>query len=712
MSPRQLALLATASALAACLIGWLRTQDAASTPGTIAPTKSPPPSRAVANLLEPDSIAGTGAPAREPTRSEEEAHELGRELVVEVVRAATEEPVPGATVGLLRASSLPKTRGPALPNLTEYLDARILVQADERGRAVFGGPLDEELFLTASRTEPAGAELAGARPVRADEEPPLRLEVAPSATLRVRVVDPAGAPVANALVGLRGPRSAYAWESRITARTGALDGIASFPFLDELTAGQVHPEFVALEVPSDPVVAAPIPASPTEVLELVHPPTGSLRVRLLEPSGELVAHPYALGLTWYDGSGSRILGRSSAIVEAGLFTVDAVGLGLDLYVVDLHLMNLRREPPPLRHAGPRTAGETVEVDYRLPAGRWLRVRAVDAERRPVADEVVRLSIGPADTHSITDEQGVLFFFLDEERTRGPLHLGLETTSVRGSGQLRTQVLPPDGDLGEVTLGISPPALPVPEPRPRSTVRGTLLLPDGMPPSAVSVAVTRPNSANARPRGSTFQFATEPGDHHLTVSIARTRAELAAISFFAGEGVTTLDPIDLGPLVDVHVIEITDTRGRPLESGVLEVLPYRSRHEGARSVLVSRAGESLHLRARADGFRFQVAEGVQERHQFSLEPGLPVRIRFHDLPLEREHLVVALVMELESPSRLLGNEDELLFHLSAPGPCNVLMNDQRRDPTHDAAGKTPRPLTIDVLDLPVEQVFHVDWPTGK
>lgn len=660
-----------------------------------------------AELEQPSSPADAPETTEAATRREAVARTLTPSLVVEVVHAATKEPVPNATVGVLREGDGPH-RGPGPLDWNDFLDARRTATADQRGRAVFALPVEGEFFLTAFRDGLAGEPLAGGRRVEPGEESPLKIEVTPRWPLEVRVVDREGRPVPDALVGLRGPRSSFFWDPRVTARTRAPDGIASFRFVETLLRGELQAEFVALEVPCDPIVAVPLTESRAEIIELVHPPSGSVRVRLLEPGGELVRHPYSLVLTWHDGGGSRMLARSFSIVEAGVLEIDPVGLNLDFNLYDEHAQN---EHQGLRYSGPRVAGERLVVDYTLPPGRWVRARLVDEELRPYVHEPVSVSFAASDGFTKTNELGELFLFLREDQADAPFGLSVEVSAARASGQWTALIPGPDGDLGDLTL--ARPAVRKSVARTAdesriSKVRGTLLLPEGMPASAVTVLVTDPRAGTSRPRGSAFEFATQPGRHDISVSIARTRAKLLSFSFTAREGPTTLDPIDLRPLVEVHVIDIADTEGRPLASGVLEVLPYGTRHEGSRVTLATRAGQTLDLRARADGHRIQTAEGVRGRHGFVLETGLPIRIRFHEVPLEREHLLVRLITRHEAPSRLLGTADELQFRLSAPGPCNILMSDQRYGVKRNAAGDTPRPLTIEVLDRAEEQVFDVAW----
>lgn len=398
------------------------------------------------------------------------------ELLVIVRRRATGEPVAGATVRWLDYWSV--DWGAHSDDVSGEVTMERALAA--RGSAAHTGP-DGSLLIS----RPRGPTDFFARSgddwtecgLSTRHSGPLVLELEAPRWVDVRVVDERGELQPGVPVGLAttqlGQQSLH-WRSVTDAH-----GMARCELPRDPTQIDADKRFVAcLALPLRELVELELDprAPPTEVLQLALPPTGVLRVRVLEPDGNPSTRSGRLSL----GLGTQALhdlaergllpsARSRSSFEMsyrdGELVLPRIGLDLEFWI---HDDSRGSDPGPGVHVrGPITARQEVVVELvrgRPPA--LVSGRALEAETgAPIANAQLQFSlIGPVDDWSQrvrTDAQGVFrapwHHWLDDRQAR-TLHLAV----ARGrDGERRSQVaLPPnlprqDWDLGEVALARVP-----------------------------------------------------------------------------------------------------------------------------------------------------------------------------------------------------------------------------------------------------------------
>jgi 5-hydroxyisourate hydrolase-like protein (transthyretin family) len=400
--------------------------------------------------------------------------------------AAEPEPYPDGLLVLVRRRG---TREPVEGALVRWVDSWQL-EYDQLQRELRLDPTGEEL-LSRTRNQrssaadgtlrvprPAGelllsAQLGSAfawKRTGASSEEPCLLELAQQAELALQVVDASGEPRAGVPVALAhgtGDEREFAWRA-LTAASGEARCSIYRHCAERQTSGRFS---ACLAFPLATVVAHELErdAAPAEPVRLVLPPTGSLRVRLLEEGGEPSTQSGTLQLNVRHAQGAASPAEARTLdaqtyhydYVAGELVVPFVGLGLEFELRDLSPS--QRHGSSARVSGPTRAGEEAQVQLaRSPHTRMLRGRALERESgAPLADVRLRalFASGQRVLGSVqpirTDAQGAF-----ELPLRGPWAPNepreLRLSLPHGPGPLLstatdlTFVVPPAGaDLGEL-----------------------------------------------------------------------------------------------------------------------------------------------------------------------------------------------------------------------------------------------------------------------
>lgn len=612
--------------------------------------------------IEAGELDAASAPAREYARSDAAAPSAQRseldaartsddDLLVLVRRRATGEPVPGATV---RWFDFWSAESQAFPDefCTEFTLERAL---EARGSAATTGP-DGALRIPRPRGPTdifarSGDEWSEGG-ISTRHFGPLVLELESPRWVRVRVVDAhgrarAGVPVALATTQL-GQQSRY-WTSSTDAH-----GLARCQMPRDVLQIDSDRRFVAcLDLPLRELVECEFDprAPPTEILQLVLPPTGTLRVRVLEPDGQPSTSSGKLHLS-LDTEELRELAdrgllptaRSRSSFEfpyrGGELVLAHIGLDLEFDVQD---RSRALDPGPFGCVqGPSAPGQ--EVVFELARGvppPFVSGRAIEAETgTPLADVQLQVSlIGPISDFSErvrTDAQGVFraswHHWIHRQETPS-----LHVAAWRGrEGERETRVeLPPhvqrrDWDLGEVAL----PLLPV-------LAAGRVVAGEsGLPLQGVLIELALREEASDDKRTEEARWLSEYRRSVVTNSrgeflLRRERPERAARlhlskpGYFSASSATTFEPGD-------EQLELRMERGGVVEGRVLlaeGTSPAQLDVELTREVREGIRG-SYHPEFEADG-SFRIEGIVPGRYTLysPVRHSLPSRIEIRGIEVE-------------------------------------------------------------------------------
>jgi RNA polymerase sigma-70 factor (ECF subfamily) len=462
-------------------------QAAGGAPEVVALAPAEPP----AELLDAGAEPARGeVPA--PAPGSEAARAAPAALAVRVVADATGAPVPGAEVFALGAADFraralaagaEAQRDPA--GLLLASGARSLADADGVAR-ISAGEAGEAL-IAAGRAEG----LFGFADLRPGAHP-LELRLARDRTLRFRTVDAEGRPLPGVPVGLRvGPAGGPAdW----IVRTAGAEAQGALPHFDALVPPSVRGETPALVLPfplAEPVEVALDDAALDGVVTLAVPPTGALRVDVLDEAGRPLPDA-ALYLRVL--AGERAVGRTRGLwhAEPGAEPdgpqFPRVGLGLELQVELFQAPGSGRATASTRVAGPREVGELVRAELRQgSAVPVLTGAVVGPSGEPLAQRLGVLAFPgatwDAEPELQTDARGAF-------RVTAPAGLGRDATLrfpafSAGEEELRAELAlplplaPGVNDLG--TLHALPPPV---------AARGRVVDPAGAPVEGASIVVLR------------------------------------------------------------------------------------------------------------------------------------------------------------------------------------------------------------------------------
>ncbi len=757
-----------------------------------------------------------------------EPGEGGRWIELRVTDARDGSPLAEAEVLLLEL-------GPEHAAAAEAAPAGLEARFRTLGRARRSGS-DGSLRVPAPAGETAvlalHSSLAALATFGPDSAERVELELRPSPTLRVLLLEADGSPAPDRLVRLR-PRDAAVWLQE--GRTDG-EGLATFPHLGlqiggpgaaaELVAASpllahaaVESVFALDAIPADPVILR-LPATGTvEVLVdgVGPPPTGrsSVQLRLAQPEAAATP-PGALG---------------DSVPATGGRARLPVGLGLQLQArAPIDGADAPFGPP---FAGPVRAGQTVTIRLDPEAGVLvLAGRLLHPDRRPVAERWIdagleRPSLSGDSTHwtrARTNAEGDFLLRWPLEATaprpdrlrlelRPPgsdqadagLELVLPTPLSAGRVELGERVLVElpllasgrlvdsqgagiadallmveeryelnrpggaqemwqtnfewsattgqdgafvlRGRLPELPLRLRLRArefLPLVQPfragdrglllqaQRGASLRGSLLLPEGVPPSALAVLLHRTDaeaSPNVAATDREAGFAWDrlaPGLYRVEVragGAAEALAEIDAVLVEAGQ--ENRDPrlqqIDLRQRLRLIRIECVDPDGAAVGLAVVEEAGgtgeprHWSAPHGEAQILSDRW--PLDLRVRAAGFRSTTLRGVEQDRRVVLRRGLRVRLELAEPPQLPTGMRLGYTLlpadgeDFGSGQRApLDADGRAELSLDAPGRYRVMpalwVSTSRSSVQRHSLGDPAAAAVIEVLELDELQRFPV------
>ncbi len=244
------------------------------------------------------------------------------------------------------------------------------IESDENGR-FFAPESKAEGFVLAS-----GAGMWGYAPLASRSDDPTYIECEPDTTLQVRVVDEAGAPAPGVRVALRQHYHGQFFTDHGVATTDAQGG-ALLPHYRALIGGDWDFSArysIAIAEPLSAEVAREInvTAPPTERVELVLPPVGSVELEFEGAPAHARAglESLTIGAMPPEERGERFAdGRRE--LAAGSVRFPFVGLGREIVPWSFHAD--RQQPhDEARRPGPMRAGEEVRLSVRI-VGRATRL---------------------------------------------------------------------------------------------------------------------------------------------------------------------------------------------------------------------------------------------------------------------------------------------------------------------------------------------------
>ena len=395
------------------------------------------------------------------------AEEVGLEVLV--VRSVDDEPVPRAEVLWLSNESIPEeaqaeamANGFDITGMFERYGRRF--RADEAGRLRVPRPVRSVNLLGRA------PELLAIESLEAPKEP-YRLALHPDPTLRVRVVDEAGAPVPDVPVAMR-----LGFEDGgidLTKTRTDAEGRARIEHIEPMRGlvGDEGTFYAAISAPLTEAVEVPIETYEEEIT-LVLPPCGALEVRLVDAGGRPVTTEALLESAWYaEGEVPPTNWRrgsdrndGAAFFEEGVARLFPVALDLrfDLRISGRQGIELGQSRGVF---GPERAGEVVTEVLPVQLGARVRMRVVDEEGAPLAGEVLTVFTNERDADDWhrersrveTDAEGRFTFALgaassERERWLEVARLGIDAAIVDVARvSLASQYPGGTTDLGDVVL---------------------------------------------------------------------------------------------------------------------------------------------------------------------------------------------------------------------------------------------------------------------
>ncbi|MEZ6003339.1 MAG: carboxypeptidase-like regulatory domain-containing protein [Planctomycetota bacterium] len=316
-------------------------------------------------------------------------------------------------------------------------------------------------------------------PEEAESEVPSQAAPEPLAPggLRVRVLDAQGRPVGGVLVAWNLYVPGMGEDDRARGTTRASDGVARLDLAEgqknrdrmEAMGFQFRHRVVAEVASADPV-RVELEGWPQEgqEVDLILPPTGSLRVRILPAEGAILPEDPGLNLRW---SPAEVVGREENVryervdqepktLEPGLLQYDRLSLGLAFSVTAFGKGFMPGTVEPI--AGPTEAGQVVETSVQLgQALAYVRMQVLDAGGAPLVSTRLGCEVrynpdGPYSPHSSgngyrlgnyeTDAQGVLQVSFGPGEEKRPRRLLVDRLAVANQAQED-----PDWSRGAVDL---------------------------------------------------------------------------------------------------------------------------------------------------------------------------------------------------------------------------------------------------------------------
>jgi hypothetical protein len=433
-----------------------------------------------------------------------------------------------------------------------YVDADPLARFERLG-SVERSDAQGELYLPRPRGRlqvlASAQGLYGEAQLRPSSEEPALLYVRPARSLDVFVVDAQGEPVLGAPIAVRARlaserrvlyegRTVQQADGRVYARVLALDPLFERAEGQEAFVGLAFPTQAPVEQRLDP------DALPTRV-ELTLPPTGAIRVRLLDEVGKpvhaaCVAHLTldAKGLAQGPAQQRADTLRYGRAFEDGEFVVPLLPLG-ERYSLRVQCDGFPRQNLPAID-GPRVSGEEVLLEYRFQKRMQVLVgRVVDAAGVPQAERAFQALVTwpqlprnegwRLESMLVTDREGRYRYCARNGLGNGVRELHLIDVGPRkhangsaGAAAIEASADPSEpaaapgdaaGDAADEAAAsageaaAAPPAIGVPLATTRRS--GRVALPEPAPPGDVELADIVLADEQARARGSVVDEAGNP-----------------------------------------------------------------------------------------------------------------------------------------------------------------------------------------------------------
>lgn len=383
-------------------------------------------------------VTGEALPAPPPIPTD------ARWIEVTVVDAATQVPVPEAEVAYLNRTAREVADDTVLPHAEQVRcredDEVFALRFGWRTRADARGVARVHLGEWTTVFARAGERLGKKHLEPHDPAPPEghRIELRPDRTLRVRVVDSAGAPVVGAEVILETFDALGAdGDHRDTRETLAPDGIAVVAHTQDLrrqehdaqdgiTSGwRVRLELFGVELPG---VTFDPQAPPAEPVTLAMPGQGRIRVGTVAFGQPVTGH--GPGLQWFLRGGHHTVSVCGVRDGPGFALFSPVALH-QTFVATACGGAVKRQ-----FAGPKAPGELVEVVLEPDADSvFVRGSVLATDGRPLTDAFVGCSLSGAvrdDDRSLqTDGAGRFLLWVGARAAAEHVHMRLQQRTAEG-----------------------------------------------------------------------------------------------------------------------------------------------------------------------------------------------------------------------------------------------------------------------------------------
>jgi hypothetical protein len=487
-------------------LAWLALSDSpdavaaapsAAAPAALAERPDPTPDTA---LRPPRAADDSAAPAESPTvptRVDVEATATENELAVRVV---DQEDTPLADVEVLVLPRAGETELEPFEDL-ERVDAFFREHAtprrtNTRGLLHIARPAGSPTLLVAThgrlwgklRVDP-GADAA-------------ELMLEPDATLRARVVDASGRPVAGATVQLRTVGEWGRWAARHAETEGARASVTFRHAQRTLVAHDDRVWEMGVEALLERPVAEPLEldALPTDEIALVLPVTGAVEVTVLDESWQPFAGKARASIGIVREGQARELSPFSGTrrpevqvqVEDAVARFPFVDIGRELEVKvarESARVSTRAFGP-----GPLQAGATAHFEIRMGSDHpVVMLRAVDADGEALGSQALNVRVDMSTRHMVnthdmpvvTEDDGHFFVDVEGKRTEGSTRSLIVSRGptrdpeISGEVDLALKLELGLNDLGHVMLTAAP-----------LFVRGRVVTPGGDPIPAAELVLEK------------------------------------------------------------------------------------------------------------------------------------------------------------------------------------------------------------------------------
>ena len=513
---------------------------------------------------------GAADAVRQPLPAEASASSAPGALRVRVLDASDRSALPGAEVWV---ASMEQLRAHVAEDHAPEDPAGLVMEHGTRGVADAQGlvafPHGRRLIVARHRVD--GRVLFGLGNARGDPDELVELALARDRTLRFQTVDPEGRPLPGVPAGVTTAQSRG--NPEVVTFTEGPQALGEIRHYDAIFAPQIQRgDDLILTLPfplTDPVRVHLRDLDFAEPVRLVVPPTGSVRLDVLDEAGRpldgdlvsILALPALAGTEINEAAWWRMTARA----QAGVVTLERVGLGL---VLDLTLSS--RDP--LREArlglrGPTREGQQVraELSYAPPPA-VLLAALVDPQGEPLAERRGSLLVdldGPEGrvvqgVELRTDAEGRMEVTLPDAAVRATtgqasIRLFARDDLPQRSGSLDA-VFPMSlggrRDLGTVALGVTP-----------RVAQGRVIDDAGQPVPRAQITVLRHRGGRSEWVHNTGVQCDEQGSFSLHADLEPGRHELRAQ--LVGYLAPAMVPFALGDELEIVLLRAAELKGQLL-----------------------------------------------------------------------------------------------------------------------------------------------------